>query len=108
MIPIWRLALPRILALWAHTPHRPRDSATDPHGDENCDDADDRYDRAGLFQVVFTVLKVTLLIAIALIGFTYANGSWGNFATTVPAKSSGFIVALVAAPAAVAVARTRS
>src|SRR5882724_7482746 len=53
--------------------------------------------RAGLFQVIFTVLKVTLLIAIALIGFTYANGSWANFATTVPAKSSGFIVALVAA-----------
>jgi APA family basic amino acid/polyamine antiporter len=53
--------------------------------------------RAGLFQVIFTVLKVTLLITIALIGFTYSSGSWGNFATSVPAKSSGFIVALVAA-----------
>ena len=51
--------------------------------------------RAGLFQVIFTILKVVLLVAIALIGFTYSSGSWGNFATTVPAKS-GFIVALVA------------
>src|SRR5205807_9981366 len=53
--------------------------------------------RAGLFQVIFTILKVALLITIALIGFTYANGSWGNFATIVPAKSSGFILVLVAA-----------
>src|SRR3954470_2758913 len=32
--------------------------------------------RAGTFQLVFTVLKVALLIAIAIIGFTYAGGTW--------------------------------
>src|SRR6266404_3862389 len=52
--------------------------------------------RAGMFQVVFTTLKVAMILAIAFIGLTYARGSWSNFATSIPAQS-GFIVALVAA-----------
>src|SRR5258706_824338 len=52
--------------------------------------------RAGMFQVVFTTLKVAMILAIAFIGLTYARGSWSNFGTSIPAQS-GFIVALVAA-----------
>ncbi len=52
--------------------------------------------RAGTFQVIFTILKVAMLLAIAVIGFTYTRGSWSNFSTSIPAQS-GFMVALVAA-----------
>src|SRR5882672_3035887 len=38
--------------------------------------------KAGSFQLVFTTLKVGMIIAIVFIGFTAANGSWGNFHTT--------------------------
>ena len=56
--------------------------------------------RAGTFQLIFTVLKVGLLIAIAVVGFTYAGGSWSNFQTHyqgAPSGFTGFMVALVAA-----------
>jgi APA family basic amino acid/polyamine antiporter len=56
--------------------------------------------RAGTFQLVFTIMKVAMLVGIALVGFTYATGSWSNFATTTvpdPGAFKGFMIALVAA-----------
>lgn len=55
--------------------------------------------RAGEFQLFFTILKVAMLVGIAVAGFTYAAGTWANFATHSPARGgfSGFMVALVAA-----------
>ena len=53
--------------------------------------------RAGTFQVVFTVLKVIMLIVIAIIGFSYSAGTFANFKTSIPASGSGFMIALVAA-----------
>src|SRR3954467_6132292 len=53
--------------------------------------------KAGTFQVIFTSLKVVMIGAIAALGFSYHLGTWGNFKTGVPATSSGFIIALVAA-----------
>jgi len=55
--------------------------------------------RAGTFQLVFTVLKVALLIAIAIIGFTYAGGTWANFGSHYSGTVggfTGFMLALVA------------
>jgi basic amino acid/polyamine antiporter, APA family len=55
--------------------------------------------KAGTFQLVFTVVKVLLLITIAIIGFSYASGTWSNFATRyegAPSGFSGFMLALVA------------
>lgn len=55
--------------------------------------------RAGTFQLVFTVLKVGLLIGIAIIGFSYAGGSWANFGTRYEGAVGGFhgfMLALVA------------
>jgi len=56
--------------------------------------------RAGEFQLLFTVLKVAIILAIVAVGFSYSAGSWGNFATEfVGAKGglAGFFAALVAA-----------
>ena len=56
--------------------------------------------KAGSFQLVFTALKVGMILAIMFIGFTAASGSWGNFHTTfLGAKGgmAGFMAALVAA-----------
>jgi APA family basic amino acid/polyamine antiporter len=55
--------------------------------------------RAGEFQLIFTILKVAMLVGIAVVGFTYAAGSWSNFSTSAPAHGgfSGFMIALVAA-----------
>lgn len=56
--------------------------------------------KAGSFQLVFTTLKVAMIVAIIFIGFTAATGSWGNFHTTfLGAKGgmAGFMAALVAA-----------
>ena len=56
--------------------------------------------KAGGFQLVFTALKVVMIVAIMLIGFTAAGGSWGNFHTTfLGAKGgmAGFMAALTAA-----------
>jgi APA family basic amino acid/polyamine antiporter len=55
--------------------------------------------KAGIFQLVFTILKVALLIAIAIIGFTYAGGSWSNFQGRYAGAAggfNGFMLALVA------------
>ncbi|MCU1310713.1 MAG: amino acid/polyamine/organocation transporter, superfamily [Candidatus Angelobacter sp.] len=53
--------------------------------------------KAGIFQVVFTSLKVLMLTGIAAIGFSYSAGSWQNFHTSIPPSHSGFMIALVAA-----------
>ncbi len=56
--------------------------------------------KAGGFQLVFTALKVGMIVAIIFIGFTASTGSWGNFHTTfLGAKGgmAGFMAALVAA-----------
>jgi len=56
--------------------------------------------KAGDFQVVFTVLKIAMILAIVVIGFSYAGGSWANFGTTFTGAKggiAGFMAALVAA-----------
>ncbi|HWR35506.1 MAG TPA: amino acid permease [Clostridia bacterium] len=56
--------------------------------------------RAGNFQVVFTLLKIVMIVVIAGIGFSWAGGSWSNFTTSYPAARggiAGFVAALVAA-----------
>jgi APA family basic amino acid/polyamine antiporter len=56
--------------------------------------------KAGNFQLVFTVLKVGIILAIVFVGFGSSVGTWANFATQfVGAKGgvAGFVAALVAA-----------
>jgi APA family basic amino acid/polyamine antiporter len=56
--------------------------------------------KAGNFQLIFTALKVVMIAAIAVVGFTAASGSWSNFGTEfLGAKGgmAGFMAALVAA-----------
>lgn len=56
--------------------------------------------RAGDFQVVFTLLKIAIIVAVALLAFTAANGTWRNFATTFSGATggfAGFMAALIAA-----------
>jgi len=56
--------------------------------------------RAGDFQVVFTVLKIAIIVAVALVAFTASSGSWQNFATSFAGAAgglAGFMAALVAA-----------
>jgi APA family basic amino acid/polyamine antiporter len=56
--------------------------------------------KAGEFQLVFTILKVAMILAIVLIGFSYNAGSWSNFRTTFTGATggiAGFMAALVAA-----------
>jgi basic amino acid/polyamine antiporter, APA family len=56
--------------------------------------------RAGDFQLLFTVLKVAIILAIVALGFSYSGGTWANFATEFAGAkggSAGFFAALVAA-----------
>ena len=56
--------------------------------------------RAGDFQVVFTFVKVVIIIAVSLLAFTAASGTWRNFATSFSGATgglAGFMAALVAA-----------
>jgi APA family basic amino acid/polyamine antiporter len=56
--------------------------------------------KAGSFQLVFTSLKVLMIVAIMAIGFSAATGTWSNFGTTfLGAKGgmAGFMAALVSA-----------
>ena len=56
--------------------------------------------RAGEFQLVFTLLKVAVILGIVLIGFSYRAGSWSHFAGNYAAAKgglAGFMAALVAA-----------
>jgi len=56
--------------------------------------------KAGNFQLVFTALKVLMIAAVAILGFTAASGSTANFSTHFPGATggiTGFVAALVAA-----------
>ena len=56
--------------------------------------------KAGDFQLVFTILKVGMILTIVAVGFGASAGTWHNFATSfVGAKGgiAGFMAALVAA-----------
>ncbi len=56
--------------------------------------------KAGDFQLVFTFLKVAIILSIVVIGFSYSGGSWQNFAgsfTGAKGGIAGFMAALVAA-----------
>jgi APA family basic amino acid/polyamine antiporter len=55
--------------------------------------------KAGDFQLVFTILKVVLILIVAGFCFTSAAGSWSNFSSTLPnavGGLSGFMAALIA------------
>ena len=56
--------------------------------------------RAGDFQLVFTFVKVAIILSIVVIGLGYGGGSWKNFAgsfTGAQGGMPGFMAALVAA-----------
>jgi len=56
--------------------------------------------KAGSFQLVFTALKVAMIVAIMFIGFTASQGTWGHFHSTFMGAQggmAGFMAALVAA-----------
>jgi APA family basic amino acid/polyamine antiporter len=56
--------------------------------------------RAGEFQLVFTMLKVAIILGIVIVGFSYRGGSWSHFAGNYSAAKgglAGFMAALVAA-----------
>ncbi len=56
--------------------------------------------RAGDFQVVFTALKIVIIVVIALVAFTASSGTWHNFATVFGGARggfAGFMAALIAA-----------
>ncbi|HVO79826.1 MAG TPA: amino acid permease [Terriglobales bacterium] len=56
--------------------------------------------KAGEFQLVFTILKVAIILGIVFIGFSYGAGAWSNFAGSYSAAKggiTGFMAALVAA-----------
>jgi basic amino acid/polyamine antiporter, APA family len=56
--------------------------------------------KAGDFHLFFTCLKVAMILAIVLIGFSYSGGGLHNFRTTYPQAlggMNGFMAALIAA-----------
>jgi len=56
--------------------------------------------RAGDFQFIFTLLKIAIIVAVALLAFTASSGTWHNFATSFSGATggvAGFMAALVAA-----------
>jgi APA family basic amino acid/polyamine antiporter len=56
--------------------------------------------RAGEFQLIFTILKVVMIVCVGVIGFTAASGTWRNFSTHFAGAMgglAGFMAALVAA-----------
>ena len=56
--------------------------------------------KAGEFQLVFTVLKIAIIVGIVALGFTYGGGAWANFAGHYAGAKGGmlgFMAALVAA-----------
>jgi APA family basic amino acid/polyamine antiporter len=56
--------------------------------------------RAGEFQLLFTLLKVAIILGIVVVGFSYSGGTWANFATEFAGAKggvAGFFAALVAA-----------
>jgi basic amino acid/polyamine antiporter, APA family len=56
--------------------------------------------KAGEFQLIFTLLKIAMILSVVFIGFSYAQGSWGHFTESYGAAKggiAGFMAALVAA-----------
>jgi len=56
--------------------------------------------KAGEFQLIFTLLKVAIILAIVFIGFNYSAGHWSHFAGIYSGAKggvAGFMAALVAA-----------
>jgi APA family basic amino acid/polyamine antiporter len=56
--------------------------------------------KAGEFQLIFTILKIGIILAIVFVGFTYASGGWNHFSGRYSAAQggvAGFMAALVAA-----------
>jgi len=56
--------------------------------------------KAAEFQLIFTVLKIAIILAIVFIGFSYTLGTWRHFSEHYPAAKggvAGFMAALVAA-----------
>jgi APA family basic amino acid/polyamine antiporter len=56
--------------------------------------------RAGEFQLLFTLLKIAIILAIAAACFSYSAGTWANFTTEFAGAKggvAGFFAALVAA-----------
>jgi APA family basic amino acid/polyamine antiporter len=56
--------------------------------------------RAGEFQLIFTVLKIAIILGIVAIGFSFVGGTWSNFAGSYAGAKggiAGFMAALVAA-----------
>ena len=56
--------------------------------------------KAGEFQLVFTLLKVAIILGIVLVGFSYSGGHWNHFTESYSAAKGGvvgFMAALVAA-----------
>jgi len=56
--------------------------------------------KAGSFQLVFTALKVGMIVAIMFIGFTATQGTWSNFHTTFSGTKGGFTGFMLALTAA--------
>jgi APA family basic amino acid/polyamine antiporter len=56
--------------------------------------------KAGEFQLVFTLLKVAIILGIVVVGFAYSGGSWSHFSGGYAGAKggvAGFMAALVAA-----------
>jgi APA family basic amino acid/polyamine antiporter len=56
--------------------------------------------KAGEFQLVFTVLKVVMIVGVGVVAFTAATGTWRNFSSHFNGATggiAGFMAALVAA-----------
>ena len=56
--------------------------------------------KAGDFQLVFTVLKIAIVLGIVAVGFSYSQGTWSNFSGSYSGAKggvTGFMAALVAA-----------
>jgi len=56
--------------------------------------------KAGEFQLIFTILKVVMIVGVGVVGFTAVSGTWRNFGTHFAGATggvAGFMAALVAA-----------
>jgi len=56
--------------------------------------------KAGEFQLIFTVLKVAIILGVVIVGFNYSAGSWHHFGESYAFSQggiTGFMAALVAA-----------
>ncbi len=56
--------------------------------------------KAGDFQLVFTLLKIAIVLGIVVVGFSYSRGTWVNFSGAYAGAKggiAGFMAALVAA-----------